>query len=45
MFLFIVVCTDAGGAGSRGVCETDPETAVVCLADLQPGGDQNLPSH
>ncbi|XP_075952214.1 nicolin-1 isoform X4 [Anarhichas minor] len=35
---------DAGGAGSCGLCETDPETAVLCLAHLQPGRHQHLPS-
>lgn len=45
MFFFIVVGVDAGGAGSRGVYQTDPETAVLCLAHLQPRGHQNIPSH
>lgn len=40
-----VVGPDAGGAGPRGVCEADPETAVLRLAHLQPRGRQNIPSH
>lgn len=36
---------DAGGSGPRGVGEADPETAVLCLAHLQPRGRQNIPSH
>lgn len=35
---------DAGGAGSRGIHQADPTAAVLCLANLQPGGDQSLPS-
>lgn len=44
MFLLMVVCVDAGGVGSCGVCETDLETAVLRLADLQPRRHQNIPS-
>lgn len=42
--LCLVVGPDAGGSGPRGVGEADPETAVLCLAHLQPRGRQNIPS-
>lgn len=37
------VGADAAGAGSGVVCEADPETAVLCLAQLQPGRHQDIP--
>lgn len=37
-------CADAGGAGSRVVGETDPQTTILCVAALHPGGDQPPPS-
>lgn len=33
---YAFLCVDAVGARSRGVCETDPETALLSLANLQP---------
>lgn len=38
------LCADAGGAGSRVVGEADPPTAVLRVAELHPGGHQDLPS-
>lgn len=32
----VVRASDAGGAGSRGVCAADPEAAVLGLVNLQP---------